>query len=161
MRVLMGVVRDRHGTYYARVKVPDGLQEAVAQVLENGKARQAWLKRSLRTKNLQQANIIAKPVLMEFDRILARAKALLAEKPLRSSLSQSEIDRIAEYHLASTLAFDDEERREGTAWDSLYLDVARQLTEAGVEFAASFPLDAPKPEYGLSGKGDRQTDSGR
>jgi hypothetical protein len=45
MRVLMGVIKDRHGTYCARRKVPKGLEEAVAVVLGNGKQRQKWLKR--------------------------------------------------------------------------------------------------------------------
>jgi hypothetical protein len=44
MRLLMGIVRDRHGTYYARKKVPPRLQEAVARVLNNGKTRPVWLK---------------------------------------------------------------------------------------------------------------------
>jgi hypothetical protein len=33
MRLLMGIIRDRHGTYYARKKVPPHLQEALALVL--------------------------------------------------------------------------------------------------------------------------------
>jgi hypothetical protein len=40
VRVLMGVIKARHGTYCARNAVPDkpkGLQAAVARVLENGK----------------------------------------------------------------------------------------------------------------------------
>ena len=47
MRLLMGISKDRHGTYYAIKQVPKLLQEAVARVLDNGKARQSWLKRSL------------------------------------------------------------------------------------------------------------------
>ena len=35
MRVLMGLIKDRHGTYYARKKVPKGLEEGVARVLGN------------------------------------------------------------------------------------------------------------------------------
>src|SRR5215510_12178493 len=60
MRALMGVIKDRHGTYYARKKVPKGLEEAVARVLANGKQRQSWLKRSLGTKSLHEANIRAR-----------------------------------------------------------------------------------------------------
>jgi hypothetical protein len=33
----MGLMRDRHGTYYARKKVPARLQAAVARVLAQGK----------------------------------------------------------------------------------------------------------------------------
>jgi hypothetical protein len=43
MRLLMNLSKDRHGTYYAIKKVPVHLQEAVARVLNNGKARQTWL----------------------------------------------------------------------------------------------------------------------
>ena len=62
----MGLIKDRHGTYYARHKVPERLQEAVARILDNGKAKQVWLKKSLGTKVVAQANIRAKPVQMEF-----------------------------------------------------------------------------------------------
>ena len=77
MRALMGLIKDRHGTYYARHKVPEGLQAAVARILDNGKARQVWLKKSLGTKVVAQANVRAKPVQMEFDRILAEETVTL------------------------------------------------------------------------------------
>jgi dTDP-4-dehydrorhamnose reductase len=95
MRPLMNVTKDRHGTYYAIKKVPAHLQEAVARVLNRGKAQQTWLKRSLRTKDVEQANRIAKPILIEFDRILAQAESLQAERPLRSELSAREIEQIS------------------------------------------------------------------
>jgi hypothetical protein len=44
MRALMNVIKDRHGTYYARRKVPQRLQEAVAGILDKDKAKQVWLK---------------------------------------------------------------------------------------------------------------------
>jgi hypothetical protein len=31
MRALMGLIKDRHGTYYAQKKVPERLQAAVAR----------------------------------------------------------------------------------------------------------------------------------
>ncbi len=34
MRLLMGISKNRHGTYYAVKKVPERLQEAVARVTE-------------------------------------------------------------------------------------------------------------------------------
>jgi hypothetical protein len=94
MRLLMGISKNRHGTYYAIKQVPKHLQAAVAR-LDNGKGRQTWLKRSLRTKDGAQANRTAKPVLIEFDRILAQAEALQVERPLRSELSKREIEQIA------------------------------------------------------------------
>lgn len=113
MRALMGLIKDRHGTYYARKKVPARLQEAVARVLDNDKARQVWLKRSLDTKELQTANKRAKAVLITFDHTLESAEASLAERPLRTSLSPVEIKRITEYHYAKKLAAHDEYRRCG------------------------------------------------
>ena len=38
--LLMGISKNRHGTYYAIKKVPVRLQEAVARVLDNDKAQQ-------------------------------------------------------------------------------------------------------------------------
>ena len=34
MRLLMGISKNRHGTYYAVKKVPPRLEEAVARILE-------------------------------------------------------------------------------------------------------------------------------
>ena len=60
VRVLMGVIKDRHGTYYARKTVPAkpaGLRAAVALELDNGKPAQSHLKRSLGTKDVRDANV--------------------------------------------------------------------------------------------------------
>jgi integrase len=80
---------------------------------------------------------------------LAKAEALSAERPLRTTLSDKEIDRIAEYHFAAALAEDDETRREGTGSEPLFQSVARQLADAGVKFNTQFRIGAG-PEYGLS-----------
>jgi len=114
MRAIMGIVKNRHGTYEARKKVPKRLEGATATVLGVSKQRQSWLKKSLGTKDVREAKIRAKPVLMEFDRTLARAEALIVERPVRASLTQAEIDRMAELHYAKVLADDEEQRREGT-----------------------------------------------
>jgi len=148
MRLLMGISKNRHGTYYAIKQVPVPLQEAVAHVLNNGKARQSWLKRSLRTKDGAQANRIAKPVLIEFDRILAHAEALQVERPLRSELSQREIDQIANFFYAHELAADEESRREGGS-EELFQALAKQLDEAGVEYDTPY-AKGTVPTYGLS-----------
>jgi integrase len=134
MRALMGVIKDRHGTYYARRKVPKGLEEAVARVLANGKRRQSWLKRSLGTKNLHEANIRAKPVLMEFDGIIERARELLKETPTRTTLTSAEIKKMADYHYATVLGNDAAARRH-----------ARQIVE---KFQDEPTADTPS--YGLS-----------
>ena len=61
-------------------------------------------KRSLHTKDLREANIKAKPVLIEFDRILAKAAAIAKDVPLVRELS--EIERLAAYQYASMLEED-------------------------------------------------------
>ena len=136
----MGLMKDRHGTYYARKRVPKALEAAVATVLANGS------KKSLGTKRPHEARIRVKPVLMAFDRVLADAAALLKQQPLRTTLTQAEIDRIVEYHFATTLAGDEDERREGTGNEELVASIAQQLTEAGIEFEMPLPL-APRPAY--------------
>jgi hypothetical protein len=60
----------------------------------------------------------AKPVLMEFDAILARAAETLKQKPLRASLTPSEIARMAEYHYAWTLANHDQGLQLGPATEA-------------------------------------------
>jgi integrase len=136
MRVLMGLIRDRHGTYYARKKVPKGLEAAVARMLENGKQRQSWLKKSLGTKNPQEAKLRGKPVLIGFDRAIERARELGKEQPIRTSLSRVEIARIAEFHYATLLGNDAAARRD-----------ARQIAD---KFQDGVPSPANMRPYGLT-----------
>lgn len=107
MRLLMGIIQDRHGTFYARKKVPKNLETSVAKITDAGKPRVSWLKVSLRTKDRKQANTEAKAHLARFDRILAEAAASIEERPLRVSLSPREVERMAAYHYATALARDD------------------------------------------------------
>jgi hypothetical protein len=133
MRWGMGLSKNRHGTYYAVKKVPAHLQEAVAEVLNNGKPRQVWLKRSLGTKDRSEANRRVKVVQIEFDRTLERAKGVLVERPIRDSLSEAEIKRIVDYHFAAMLHLEDTETREGTGRDAFMQSIASQLDAAGVQ----------------------------
>jgi integrase len=115
MRALMGLIKNRHGTYVARKHVPPDLQAAVARQLQTGKPKQAFLQRSLATKSLTEANVRAKPVLMEFDRILSDARASVKAQPRpqkRERLTQVEIDRVADYAYALEL-YRDQQLREG------------------------------------------------
>ena len=101
MRALMGLIKDRHGTYYAQKRVPDRLQVAVARVVKSDRQRLVFLKKSLGTKALKEANTRAKPVLMEFDCTLRDAEAL-AKRPdtpvlRRTTLNDAEIKRMGEY----------------------------------------------------------------
>jgi hypothetical protein len=75
MRVSMSLFQNQHGVWCVRKKVPKALEQAVATVLGNGKKRQPWLQRSLRTKDKQEAKRLAPPILMELDRVLAEAEA--------------------------------------------------------------------------------------
>ncbi|HSR76228.1 MAG TPA: DUF6538 domain-containing protein, partial [Xanthobacteraceae bacterium] len=146
----MSLFRNEHGVWCVRKKVPKTLEQAVAIVLGNGKKRQPWLQRSLRTKDKREAQRLAPPVLMEFDRILADAEALIAERPLRTTLDRREIERIADFFYTSELAGDEETRREGGS-EALFQDVARQLTDAGVAFNTPYSIGAV-PEFGLSAR---------
>jgi integrase len=113
MRALMGLIKDRHGTYYAQRKVPERLQEAVARVLNSARDRQVFLKKSLGTKNLKAANVAATHVLADFDRTLADAEALLKERPVIASLTDAQIKRMAEWVYATALKEDEALRFSG------------------------------------------------
>jgi integrase len=131
-----------------RRKVPKGLEEATATVLGVPKPRVSWLKETLGTKDEKQARVRAKPVMMKFDSILAKAEARLVEHPVRTQLTEAEIKRIADYFYAHELCADEELRADGVGDDPLFADIHRQLTEAGVEFKSPFSVE--KTGSGLS-----------
>jgi Domain of unknown function (DUF6538) len=135
MRAFMGIIRNRHGVYEARKKVPKRLEEPTATVLGVPKRRQSWLKKSLGTKDLREAKLRAKPVLMEFDSVLERAQELLKAQPTRTSLTRIEIARMAQFHYSSLLGNDALVRRD-----------ARQI--AAELHDVSSPADTPA--YGLT-----------
>ena len=145
----MGLIKDRNGTYYAQRKVPERLQEAVARVLNSERDRQVFLKKSLGTKVLKQANVAATHVLADFNRTIAAAEALLKEAPVIHSLTEAQIKRMAEYYYAGRLADDEEERREGTGTEPGFQSIAKQLSDVGIEFRTPFAV-GDLPEAGLS-----------
>jgi hypothetical protein len=67
--------------------------------------------------------------MMEFDRILAQAEALLVEHPVRTKLTEAEIKQIADYFYANHLGADQELREEGIGSDPVFASVHRQLVE--------------------------------
>ena len=145
MRVGMGLIKNEHGVWLVRKKVPKRLEAATATVLGNGKSRVSWLKKTLRTKDKRQAEITAKPVMMNFDRILADAEALLAERPLRTELSETEIKQLADYFYAHELNADEEQRQEGSAEDdALFASIHERLVADGVEFTSPFEVEMPR-----------------
>lgn len=155
-RILMGIIKGKNGVFYASKKVPARLVTAVGR---------SWLRRSLGTKDVKVANVLGKPVLIEFDRTLARAENALKVPPLREHLSAQEIERMAEYHHASRLAEDDELLRQAPEEEALRRNIAKQLQAQGLTFTndpqrrdinsvyTSTPLalqDTLPPAYGLS-----------
>jgi hypothetical protein len=151
MRVGMGLIKNEYGVYHVRRKVPKALEAAAARVIGAPKERVSWLKETLGTKDEKRAKVLAKPVMMKFDRILAQAEALLVEHPVRTELTEAEIKHIADYFYAHELGADQELREEGVGSDPIFADVHRQLTAAGIEFKTPFDV----PEQTGSGLSDR------
>lgn len=111
--------------------------------------RRVFLKKSLGTKDRKAALVAVKHVLADFDRTIAKAEALLTERPVVAVLSDAQIKRMAEYHYAAVLSDDEEERREGTGSEQLFQDIAAQIKQAGVEVRTPFEVGAV-PDAGLS-----------
>jgi integrase len=155
MRALMGLIKDRHGTWCAQQKIPNRLQAAVARVLGNGKSKQVYLKRSLGTKDLRSANIRAKPVLAGFDRIM-RDAAAIAQKPTtapqaRSSLNETEIRLMADYVYATALAWDERWRVGGREeLKRVEVELREQLREDGRKLEAVAHPYETLPPHGWS-----------
>ena len=153
VRVGMGLIKNEHGVYHVRRKVPKGLEEATARVTGVSKERVSWLKETLGTKDEKRAKVLAKPIMMEFDRIIAQAEALLVERPVRKELTEAEIKQIADYFYAHELNADEDLRVDGVGDDPLFADIHRQLTEAGIEFETPFEIEENRSP--LSGLSDR------
>jgi integrase len=149
MRALMGLIKDRHGTYYAQRKVPERLQAAVARVLGTGKARQVFLKKSLGTKVVREANVRATSVLAGFDRTIASATAIIASAKspprLRQSLNSAEIARMAEALYGKLLADDEAVRFGGRAYMARSVEWIRRNEDP--DFEPPYPIESI-PEYG-------------
>jgi len=139
-RVGMGLIKNEHGVYHVRRKVPKALEVATAKAMGVPKERVSWLKETLGTKDEKRAKVLAKPVMMKFDRIIAQAEAMLVEHPVRTALTEAEIKTISDYFYAHELGADQELREEGVGSDPVFAEVHRQLTEAGVEFASPFEV---------------------
>jgi integrase len=147
--VSMGLIKDRHGTYYVQKRVPKPLQEVVARVLNADEPRRVYLKKSLGTKNLKEAKAAAPQVVADFNRVIGQAEARLKEQPVITALSDAQIKRMAEAHYASVLRHDELERREGTGSEPIFQGIARQLDAAGVKYETPFAIGS-LPEAGLS-----------
>jgi hypothetical protein len=140
MRVGMGLIRNEHGVFHVRRKVPKALEAATATVMGASKDRVSWLKETLGTKDERRAKVLAIPVMMKFDRVLAQAEALLVEHPVRTELTEAEIKQIADYFYAHELGADEEQREGGVGSDPGFASIHQQLTEAGIEFETPFEV---------------------
>jgi hypothetical protein len=78
--------------------------------------------------------------MIEFDRIIAEAEALVAERPVRTELTEAEIKQISDYFYAYELRKDENLRAGGVGDGPLFADIHRQLTEAGIEFESPLRL---------------------
>jgi hypothetical protein len=139
-------------------KWPKHLEAATARVTGASKTRQPWLKETLGTKDEKRARVLAKPVMMKFDRIIAQAEALAAEHPMRTELTEGEIKQISDYFYALQLRDDEELRAEGIGDDPLYDNIRKQLSEAGIELESSFSIE--KVGSGLSDRMMHKIDEG-
>ncbi len=148
-RALMGLIRDRHGTWCVQRKVPERLQIAVARFLKNGKSRQRHLKKSLGTKDLKAANIRATSVIAGFDRIFASATLVAAQDSAppqqRQSLNGAEIARMAEALYGKLLADDEAFRFGGRAFVAEGAEWIRRNEKP--DFELPYPIESVR-EYG-------------
>lgn len=107
------LIKNSAGVWCVQRKVPEPLQAAVARALGSKKQTQKYLKKSLGTKDRREANRRAMHALADLDRTLREAEALTRQQPpkpkapLRTTLNDAEIKRMAEYVYAKTLAWDE------------------------------------------------------
>ncbi len=110
-------------------KSPSTLRGWWRAVLDNGKERQAYLQQTTGTKDSKDAKRIAVDVLAGFRKTLDEAASLLAERPVRTSLSEAEIDRIAEFYYGTVLADDEDFTVEHAEADE---DFVRSVIQASI-----------------------------
>jgi hypothetical protein len=116
MRVMPYLVRNSADVWCVQRKVPERLQAAVARLHGSKKQTQKYLKKSLGTKDRREANRRATHALADLDRMLREAEALTRQQPpksstpLRTTLNDAEIKRMAEYVYAKALAWDERTR---------------------------------------------------
>lgn len=113
MRAMPYLIENSAGVWCVQRKVPEKLQTAVARLLNSKKQTQKYLKKSLGTKDRREANRRAIHALADLDHTLREAEALIRKQPqepkapLRVTLNDTEIKRMAEYVYAKALAWDE------------------------------------------------------
>ena len=131
----------RKAVYWFRAKVPSSLVEAYAPKRE--------ITFSLKTKEYRTAVERVRVESVKLDQEFAAATAKLAQKP-RSSISDTEIERLAVIHYHRRLEADDDFRAFGTDEDELYLNIFEQLEASGIEFSVGWTLEQLRADNGLS-----------
>lgn len=148
------LIKNSAGVWCIQRKVPEKLQAAVARVLGSKKQTQIYLKQSLGTKDRREANRRATHALADVDRTFREAEALTRQQPptpkapLRTTLNDAEIKRMAEYVYAKALAWD-ERTRYGR--DELKRMEAEHLRREGRPLSGPWAFHYETlPAYGLS-----------
>ncbi|MEY9527346.1 hypothetical protein ABIF70_008487 [Bradyrhizobium japonicum] len=119
MHTMPYLITNSAGVWCVQRKVPVKLQDAVARVLGGKKRTQKYLKKSLGTKDRREANRRAPHALADLDRTFRAAEALVEasldqpKAPLRATLNEAEIKRMAEFVYANALAWDEKCRFTG------------------------------------------------
>lgn len=119
----------RNGVYYFRRVIPEDLRAGYSN-----KKELVW---SLRTRGAKRARELAQIEALKTTQEFAHRRRLLTSSPV-TSLSQEEIDRIAELWLVHALKADDEWRAEGISDDDfewLSHDITARTEEAAHNYA--------------------------
>jgi integrase len=120
MHTMPYLIKNPAGTWCVQRKVPEKLQAAVARILGGKKPTQVYVKKSLATKDRREATRRAPHALADIDRTLREAAALTqrpkVEATLRTTLTDTEIKRMAEYVYAKALAWDERTRFGRDEW---------------------------------------------
>ena len=152
MHAMPYLIKNSAGVWCVQRKVPERLQAAVARIMGSKKPTQAYLKKSLATKDRREATRRGPHALADIDRTLREAEALVkqptAKAALRAKLTDTEIKRMAEYIYAKALAWD-ERTRYGR--DELKRMEAEHIRLEGRPLSGpwAFPYET-LPAYGLS-----------
>jgi len=151
MRAMPYLIKNSAGVWCVQRKVPEGLQAAVARVLGSARQTQAYLKKSLGTKDRREAQRQAPRVIADIERTFREAEALRhptkPASPLRDTLNAAEIKRMAEYIYAKALAWDERTR---FGRDELKrIEAEHVRLEGPLRASWAVPYDA-MPEHGMS-----------
>lgn len=119
----------RGAVYYFRAKIPVDLLGVYAPKKE--------ITLSLGTRDRREADILVCKESVRINEQFARDRAFRDSKP-QTTISGTEVARLADIYLHERLAEDEEVRQDGTGDDKLYAQVAAHLEAKGVAFERGF-----------------------